>query len=279
MFRKILFILVTVANFVAIFNVQFYSDLIPFYILLGIYILSSIVIILANQLAPIDKTLLTGLMEKMILNGKTVVFLTFLSVLDLILFMLLVPDSSLQYLQTELQSSFLFYGLLIFFIPVSLSKFLLEPKGKQIEEVFWLEYRKNIFTTKPSTDFALFILARIQMKLHPLNRVQQQIEAKEDSRPMEEEIYTTTFPMDYSQRIDPETLENKTKNTLFDSNDDLAEDNMFEKYFDEIFQTVPVVEEMTKLKPLNMKPELFLQIIIERTIKDEQIMQYFKSLT
>lgn len=279
MLRKILFILVTLANIIAIFNVQFYSDIIPFYILMAIYILSTIVIFFINQLVPVDRTLLTGLMERMILNGKTVVFLTFLSVLDLILFMMLVPDSSLQYLQTQLQSSFLFYGLLIFFIPILLSKFLLDSKGKQIEEVFWFEYRKNIMQIKPSTEFALFILARIQMKLHPINRIQQQIESNESSKPMEDEITTTTFPMDYSRQIDPETLEDKTKNSLFDSNDDLAQDNVFEKYFDEIFQTVPAVEEMTKMKPLNIKPELFLQIIIERTLKDEQILQYFRSLT
>lgn len=278
MFRKFLLTFVTFANIIAIFDVQFYSDLTPFYITLGTYILSCFVILIIDQFSIKRSTSLRDLIEQLLVNGKTVVFLTFLSVLDLILFMMLVPDASIQYLQTELQSSFIFYALFIFFIPLALSKFLLEPKGKQIEELFWIEYRKNIFTTKPSTEFALFVLARIQMKLHPINRVQQQIEANE-SKPMEEEITTTTFPMDYSQQIDSRVLETKEKNSLFDSNDTLAEENMFEKYFNEIYQVVPELEEMTKLQPLNMKPELFLSIIIERTLKDEQILQYFKSLT
>ena len=214
----------------------------------------------------------------MLRNGKTVVFLTFLSVIDLVLFMMFVPDSSIQYLQTELQSSFWFYALLIFLIPILLSKFLLEPKGQQIEELFWNEYRNNVLTIKPSMDFALFVLARIQMKLHPINRVQQQMEVDYSSKPMENEITTTTFPMDYTQQVDPETLETRTQNSLFDSPDDLIQENVLEKFYNEIYKVVPALEKMT-LKPLNMKPEFFLSLIIERTLKDEQMIQFFKKLT
>ena len=260
------------------YNTQYYTDLIPFYIFLGVYILSSFAILLVDQFVVIKNNSLAGLMDIMLRNGKTVVFLTFLSVIDLILFIMFVPDPSIQYLQTEMQSSFLFYALLIFLIPIFL-KFLLEPKGRQIEELFWIEYRKNVVTTKPSMDFALFVLARIQMKLHPINRVQQQIELKESSRPLENEITTTTFPMDYTQREDPESLEIKNQNSLFDSPDDLIQENVLEKYYDEMFKVVPSLEKATTLKPLNMKPEFFLSIIIERTVKDEQLLQFFKNLT
>lgn len=252
--------------------VQFYNGIEPYYILLATYVTSSIIVIVLNQISRSSKPNLAGLIEKFLSNSRIVVYLTFLSVIDLIIFMLFVSNASLTTLEVEYQSSFLFYGLIVFFIPMTLTKFYLEPKAKQIEEGFWMEYKRSLTSTKPSTEFALFILARIQMKLHPLTRVQQPADSADEVKPFSEQITTTTFPMDYNQ---PD-LEHQSQNSLFNTEEIVVTEETFTKYFKEIYSIVPGLEELANLRPVNIKPELFLSIIIEKTIKDPQMLQMFK---
>jgi hypothetical protein len=183
-------------------------------------------------------------------------------------------------LEQDLNSSFLFYALLILLVPLILMKWKIDPKGKLIENLFWVEYREKIKQTKPSMDFALFILAKIQLKLTPVPRSNPRVTNQEEMNDSPiDDISTTTFPLDYSNNISQETLENKPKNTLFDSNEDLITENQLEKYYDEIYALIPGLEALVKEKPVNIRPELFLNIIIEQTLKDQHILQLFKEST
>ena len=96
---------------------------------------------------------------------------------------------------------------------------------------------------------------------------------------MNDQISTTTYPLDYTPKINPDELENHNPNSLFDSNEDLAQENVLDKYLLEIYELLPELEKLVTLKPVRIRPELFLNIIIEKTYKDPQMIQFFRECT
>ena len=277
MFQKLFLTLITFVNLGALYAVQFYSKFEPFYIITGTYLISCILVLLFYQLSSAPGSNLARLIEKMLSSSKAIIFLTFLAVLDLIIFMLFVPTSSITFLETEMQTKFLFIGFLIFFIPFILTKINIDPKGKDIEELFWTQFLESIQSKKPSPEFSLFILAKIQLKFLPLNKRKSTV-AQENVQNefISDEISTTTFPLDYSQNLEPQELEQPQSNPLFDSEESYSEENVFEKYFEEIYQLIPELKQLVEKKPVNIRPELFLNIIIEKTLRDEKMMKFFK---
>ena len=277
MFQKLFLTLITFGNLGALYAVQFYSKFEPFYIIAGTYLISCILVLLFYQLTSTSGTNLARLIEKMLSSSKAIIFLTFLAVLDLIIFMLFVPTSSITFLETELQTKFLFVGFLIFFIPFILTKLNIDPKGKDIEELFWAQFLESIKYKKPSSEFSLFILAKIQLKFLPLNRKKATFDQESTQNEfVSDEIATTTFPLDYSQKLEPQELEQQHSNSLFDSEEAYSDVNVFEKYFEEIYQLVPELKQLVEKKPVNIRPELFLNIIIDKTLRDEKMMKFFK---
>lgn len=280
MFKKFFFIFLTIVNLVALYATQYFTGLVPFYIEFGCFFVTCVLVLLVNQFTRSYGSSLSNKIEKMIENGKDAYFLTFLAVVDTLIFMMIVPQESLTLLENEYQISFIFYGLIIFFIPIIIVKFIIEPYGKDIENLFWSEYLAQIRTNKPSMAFALFILARIQVRANPLQSQQKSIDQQFDRESFtSDQVSTTTFPIDYTTKVDSQELTPQNQNSLFDSNDDLAEDNVFDKYLQEIYQLLPDLEKLTLLKPIRVRPELFLNIIIEKTYRDPQMIQFFKDCT
>ncbi len=281
MFQKLFLALITIVNLVAMGSVQSYSKLEPFYILALCYIGSSIIVLGYYSLFNSEESDFLKIIDRMVNSGKAVIYLAFLAVIDLLIFMLLVPNSSLSLLEKDLQMQFIFFGLLIFFIPIILAKFSIEPKGKEIEERFWFQFIEACKTTQPSNEFALFILARVQMKFLPPVRKTPDFEQEEIPTPgsISDEISTTTFPLDYQAEVRSQEISTGSKNALFDSDDMQEEDGVFDKYFEEIYTMIPEVRKAVDLSPVSLRPELFLNIIIEKTVKDEKMVQFFQNCT
>ena len=278
--KKILLTLITIGNLLALIASQYYDGLVPFYIQIGVYLTSCVIILFINSFSKFQGSMLSTKIEKIISNGKAAFFLSFLAVIDIIIFMMIVPTSSLNLLQQEYEIPFIFYALFVFLIPMALVKFSLESYGKEIENLFWLEYQTKIQTEKPSIDFALFILARIQLRTTPFQNQQPRADPYFNREEFStSEISTTTYPLDYGQKVDVNELEFQNKNTLFDSNDELTKENVFDKYYKEIYQLIPEIEKLTTLSPIRIRPEMFLNVIIERTYKDPQMIQFFKNCT
>ena len=279
MFQKLLLVVVAIVNLVAVGSVQRFSQLEPFYILTICYIGSSVVVLSYYSLFNSKESNFLKIINEMVNSGKAIIFLAFLAVVDLLIFMLVVPDTSLSLLEKDLQMQFIFFGILIFFIPIILAKFSIEPKGKEIEERFWFQFIESCKTKAPSNEFALFILARVQMKFLPPSRVPSDFEREEipTTNSISDEISTTTFPLNYKAELSNQVIEANTKNSLFDSEEIAEEESMFEKYFEEIYTMIPDVRTAVTMNPVSLRPELFLNIIIEKTMKDEKMIQYFQN--
>ena len=174
LFNKLFYTILILINILILYISQFFSDLIPFYIVFGSFLLTCVLVLLVNQFTRANGISLSKKIERLIDNGKVAYFLTFLAVLDTLIFMFIVPQSSLTVLENDYQSSFIFYGLVVFLIPILIIKFTLEPNGKEIENLFWVEYQAQIKNNKPSMAFALFILARVQLKATPFQAQQKQ---------------------------------------------------------------------------------------------------------
>ena len=102
-------------------------------------------------------------------------------------------------------------------------------------------------------------------------------EPEPESSSISDQIVTTTFPLDYAAQNQIENVQSENQNSLFDSPEQLEEENVFEKYYKELYDIVPAVKDIIQAKPVSMRPELFLNVIIEKTAKDEKMIQYFKN--
>lgn len=276
MFQKIFLTLVTLANLAGIYSVQYYSAFIPFYIFAGCYLGTIILIVGYYSIVSNKSSELERLAFKLFSSGNAVVYSGFLAVIDLIMFILLVPTASISLLESDLQTPFVILALIIFFVPVILIKLLIEPPGKAFEDYFWFELLENMKKTKPSSEFALFIITRIQIKSLPLSKRQANTQDfKVETNQMDEGISTTTFPLDYSTNISHENLD-QSKNSLFDSEEELSKENAFDQYYKEIYRIVPGIEELVNHKPVKLREDLLLNIIIERTARNQQILKFFK---
>lgn len=280
--QKLLLGVIALINLLAIGSVQNFSQLEPFYILAICYILTSIVVLTLYNIQNSTGSDLIRIITKMINSGKAIIYLAFLAVVDLLVFMLMVPASSLKLLESDMQTQFIFFGLLIFFIPIILAKFSVEPKGKEVEELFWFQFLEACKMRQPSNEFALFILSRVQLKFIPPSRRSMDYE-KEEIQTMSsisDEISTTTFPLDFSAEESNQPIEPGTKNSLFDDSVETVDaEHMYDKYYEEIFEMIPELRMVEDIKPVNLRPELFLNVIIERTVKDEKMVQYFRNCT
>ena len=189
----------------------------------------------------------------------------------------MVPASSVKLLETDSQTPFIILSVLIFFIPVILIKIIIEPKGKDIENLFWIRFLEALKTTRPSADFSLFILTRIQLKYMPMYQRQPSNQVMDEKiGSVSDDISTTTFPLDYnSQQVTQESIQTG-QNSFFDSEMEESKENMFDKYFQEIYRLVPGIKEIVTQKPVNIRPDFLLNIIIERTTRDERLIQFFK---
>lgn len=275
MFQKIFLSLITLANLFGIFSVQYYSAFIPFYIFAGCYLGSSLLIVVYYSLLSNKSSELQRIATKLFSSSNAVIFLGFLAVIDLIMFILLVPSSSISQLESDLQTPFIILAILIFFVPIFLIKIMIEPHGKEIEDFFWSQLLEGMKTTKPSSEFALFIITRIQIKSLPLNKRQLDTpDFKVETESMDEGIATTTFPLDYSTKMENQDFK-QTKNSLFDSEEELSKENKFDQYYKEIYKLVPGIEELVNHKPVKLREDLLLNLIIERTARDQRIMKFF----
>lgn len=281
-FQKLLLAVITLINLVAMVSVQNFSQLEPFYILALCYIVTSVIILTFYNIQNSTGSDLVRVITKMINSGKAIIYLAFLAVVDLLVFMLMVPTSSLKLLESDMQTQFIFFGLLIFFIPIILAKFSVEPKGKAVEELFWFQFIEACKIRQPSNEFALFILSRIQMKFIPPSRKTMDY-AKEDIQAkgsLADEISTTTFPLNFSAEESTQNVEPDSKNSLFDDSVETVDaEHMYDKYYEEIFDMIPELKVVEELKTVKLRPELFLNVIIERTVKDEKMVQYFRNCT
>ena len=278
MFQKFFLTLITAGNLIALFAIQYFTKLEPFYILAATYFISSILVIGYYRFLRTSSDDFNKLVDTLLNSGKGVIFLAFLSVIDIIIFMLLVPSESVNLLQTEAQTNFVFYGMLIFFVPIIFAKFSIEPKGKQIEEFFWFQFTQACNVKPPSSELSLFVLTKVQLKFMPLSARQTAMNPPEQE-PMtniSDQIVTTTFPLDYNPQKTTGTVETQDQNSLFDEGDQPEEENVFDKYYQELYEMVPQVRDIVEAKPVSMRPELFLNVIIEKTTKDEKMIQYFK---
>ena len=87
----------------------------------------------------------------------------------------------------------------------------------------------------------------------------------------------TAYPVN-TETTDSTDKISSSRNPLFDSEEDLAKEDPIEIYAKEIYEIFPELEQYANNKPVNVRPELLLNIIIENLSKDPNLYQLFQKV-
>lgn len=265
------------ANFGILYISLDLKELEPFFAMYGIYLFTMFIVVFIQSLNKYENgDALTKLAQRIITNGKGMFFMTGLALFDLLLFILLVPENSVVYLE-EQGYSLIIYSLMFLFIPLLLLKYTLEKHALSFEEIFWTNFKAKIKqSSNPSSNFATFILARINYRANQ-QQTRKNLNMEKELRSINtDEIITTAYPANNSE--DSQSIIKDERNPLFDTEDQLVEDNPIEIYGKEIITLFPELEPYTKASPVNIRLELLLNIVIEKTSQDPEINQLFQKM-
>jgi len=269
-----------------------------FIIVFGIFLVSSLISILLQQ-SPFKQTKTDNFIaniEKVINNGQQIIFIAGLGIVDIIIFVLLAPNA-VTYMEQELGIPILLYGLFFFSIPGILLRLLVDPPGIKLENLFWAQFHERIFSSSlpnhekidPSTYFSTYILNQIQnRRQRTQGRPPQSNININNLKNNENGITLTSYPINGSNDQNDNKIKSSMPQELSESNDisgghlfrGQSQENKIDPYAqikDEFLEWFPILKSFTSREPVNLRVELFLEIIVLKAMKDIQIYQYFKN--
>lgn len=264
----------------------------------GVYLVSSLALILLQQppFKHINADKFIANIEKVVNNGKQIIFIAGLGIIDILLFALVAPNA-VTYLEQEIGIPIILYGLFFFSIPGIFLRLVVNPPGIKLEQLFWAQFHERIFSSNvpnhekiaPSTYFSTYILNQIQIRRQKTqgrpqqpNIITNMVKNNENgitltSYPVNDNIDQNNFKSQTSMRQKHSQSTESSGGHLFRGQSQDDKIDPYAQIKEEFLEWFPILKSFTSREPVNLRVELFLDVIVLKSMNDIQIYQFFKN--
>lgn len=278
------YLYLTIVNFIVVFIVPSYEGVTPFLLATVAYLATTVGVYLYETWRSAKASDLAGLADRVVHQGQAVIFVGGMGVLTVVLLPLLVTEASLDALEQSLGVPLLFYGLFVFFVPILMLRGIVEGNGNKVEAEVWQQFRRRLLrptgeeeAIKPSNLFTTYLVGRVQ-EAQDRQRQNSPPEVDASTGSEQNELTLTSYPTpdpDPDQTTKAEPPLPRSKNPLFGSEDELATDDPLEPVKEEVVGWFPELQPLVERRPVGLRPELLLDVLLKETFKDPEVYQYF----